>query len=68
MNNENIKEYLYILDYCANQILELELDEDEYENYNEDTERLLKDYGLDPDGCSWMWSSEKLELEPLNKY
>jgi len=60
-------EYCYVLDYCAGSIYEIELDGTKEENYNEDTEELLEDYGLNANECNWMFSTDKLSIEPLKK-
>lgn len=56
--------YLYVLDYCQNKIFEIEYDDKEE---NDDIDRILKEYDLDIDTCSYMYSEEKLEIETIDK-
>lgn len=58
-------QYLYVLDYNTCSIVVIKLTKEEEEIYNEDAESILKDHGLNPDECSWMFSNCELEIEEL---
>lgn len=58
------KEYAYIFDYCSCNIYEVELNN---ETTNLNTEELLDYYSLNINSCYVMFSSKKLEIEPLTK-
>lgn len=51
--------YLYVLDYNANRILEIEVAEELGEDNFSD---ILEHYNIKESECSYMWSSIKLEL------
>lgn len=57
--------YIYILDYCDCSINEIELDVEDIDN--DDIERILKDYGIDIDGCDYMYSENQLKIKRCNK-
>ena len=63
---ENIDGYIYIMDYSDCTICEIVLHKD----YDDDIERLLKEYGLNIDTCSYMYSQNKINniqtLEKIN--
>lgn len=58
-------QYLYVLNYntCSVQVIKLTGDEEEI--YNEDAESILKNNGINPNECSWMFSDNELEIEEL---
>lgn len=58
-------QYLYVLDYNTCSLKVIKLTGDEEEVYNEDAESILKDHGLNPDECSWMFSDSKLKIEEV---
>lgn len=58
-------QYLYVLDYNTCSLKVIKLTGEEEEVYNEDAESILKDNGLEPDECSWMFSDVELEIEEL---
>lgn len=60
MNNIN---YLYVMDYCQSSIFEIELDGTEDDNI----ERLLTEYGLNIDNCTYMYSKDKLDIQTIEK-
>lgn len=60
MNDIN---YLYVMDYCQDSIFEIELDGTE----DDDIERLLKEYGLNIDNCTYMYSKDKLDIQTIEK-
>lgn len=60
MNDIN---YLYVMDYCQGSIFEIELDGTE----DDDIERLLKEYGLNIDNCTYMYSKDKLDIQTIEK-
>ena len=55
-------EYCYILSYALGKVFEHLITEDEV---NLTTEEILKKHGLNEDECSVMYSTDKLNLEPL---
>lgn len=57
--------YVYVLDCCQCSIYEIELDKEDEDN--DDIERILYDYGLNLDECSYMYSEDKLDIEVLTK-
>ena len=61
-------EYLYVLDFCQNQIFEIELDDKDQDSANGiiDTELILNRRGLNIDNCEYMYSGKKLEIEQIN--
>lgn len=63
MNNE----YVYILDYCNGGIYEIELTPEEQEQ-ELDMDIFLKEYGLNADECSWMFTTNKIyNIEKIEK-
>lgn len=60
-------EYCYVLDYSSCSVYELELDDREEEHYDENIEEIFRDYDLNPDECSWMFSNDKLDIEKLKR-
>lgn len=54
---ENIKEYIYVLDYSDCTICEIVLDKDD----DTDIEDVLEKYGCNVNTCSWMISDNKIE-------
>lgn len=58
-------QYLYVLNYeiCELQVIKLTGEEEVV--YNEDAEKILRDKGLNPDTCSWMFSDVELDIEEL---
>ena len=62
---ENIKEYIYVLDYSDCTICEIVLDKDD----DTDIEDVLENYGCKVNTCSWMISDNKIEsIIELNNY
>ena len=62
---ENIKEYIYVLDYSDCTICEIVLDKDDDTNI----EDVLEKYGCNVNTCSWMISDNKIEsIIELNNY
>ena len=62
---ENIKEYIYVLDYSDCTICEIVLDKDD----DTDIEDVLEKYGCNVNTCSWMISDNKIEnIIELNNY
>lgn len=62
---ENIKEYIYVLDYSDCTICEIVLDKDD----DTDIEDVLEKYGCKVNTCSWMISDNKIEsIIELNNY
>lgn len=55
-------QYLYILNYETCELQVIKLTGEEEEVYNEDADKILRDKGLDPDTCSWMFSDVKLDI------
>lgn len=56
-------EYLYVLDYLTQDIYEIEVDNCPHD----ETTALLRDYDVNPDNCSYMWTSNKIEnIKNLN--
>ena len=60
-------QYLYVLDYNTCSLKVIKLTGEEEEIYDEDAESILKNNGLEPDECSWMFSDSELEIENLNE-
>lgn len=60
MNDIN---YLYVMDFCQCAIFEIELDGTEDDNI----ERLLTEYGLNIDNCTYMYSKDKLDIQTIEK-
>ena len=54
---ENIKEYIYVLDYSDCTICEIVRDK----NDDTDIEDVLKKYGCNVNACSWMITDHKIE-------
>lgn len=54
---ENIKEYIYVLDYSDCAIYEIVRDTDD----DTDIEDVLKKYGFNVNTCSWMIIDHKIE-------
>ena len=62
---ENIKEYIYVLDYSDCTICEIVLDKDD----DTDIEDVLEKYGCNVNTCSWMISDNRIEsIIALNNY
>lgn len=59
----NYKEFVYILSFDTNEILELGITK---EDLNLNSEELLKKYDLDIDSCNIMYSGYRLKLKTLN--
>ena len=59
----NCKEYVYILSFGTNEVLEIGVTE---EDSNLTTEELLDKYNLDIDNCLVMYNSYRLKLKTLN--
>nr|DAR58544.1 MAG TPA: hypothetical protein [Crassvirales sp.] len=59
----NCKEYIYILSFGTNEVLEIGITE---EDSNLTTEELLDKYDLDIDNCLVMYNSYRLKLKTLN--
>lgn len=60
-------QYLYILNYESCELQVIKLTGEEEEVYNEDAESILRDRGLNPDECSWMFSDSELKIEEVEK-
>ena len=60
---DNCKEYIYILSFVTNEVLEIGITE---EDSNLTTEELLDKYDLDIDNCLVMYNSYRLKLKTLN--
>lgn len=60
---DNCKEYIYILSFGTNEVLEIGITE---EDSNLTTEELLDKYNLDIDNCLVMYNSYRLKLKTLN--
>lgn len=58
-------QYLYVLNYNTCQLQVIKLTGTEEEVYNEDADKILRDRGLNPDECSWMFSDSELEIEEV---
>lgn len=58
-----MNEYLYVLDFCAPGVYEITLDD---KDENLEIEEILDRRGLNSSNCSFMFTSEKLELETIN--
>ena len=59
----NCKQYIYILSFGTNEVLEIGITE---EDSNLTTEELLDKYDLDIDNCLVMYNSYRLKLKTLN--
>lgn len=57
------KEYIYILSFDTNEVLEIGITK---EDSNLTTEELLDKYNLDIDNCLVMYNSYRLKLKTLN--
>ena len=57
------KEYIYILSFSTNEVLEIGITK---EDSNLTTEELLDKYDLDIDNCLVMYNSYRLKLKTLN--
>lgn len=57
------KEYIYILSFGTNEVLEIGITK---EDSNLTTEELLDKYDLDIDNCLVMYNSYRLKLKTLN--
>ena len=57
------KEYVYILSFVTNEVLEIGITK---EDSNLTTEELLDKYDLDIDNCLVMYNSYRLKLKTLN--
>lgn len=51
------------MDFCQCAIFEIELDGTEDDNI----ERLLTEYGLNIDNCTYMYSKDKLDIQTIEK-
>lgn len=60
---DDCKEYIYILSFGTNEILEIGITK---EDSNLTTEELLDKYDLDIDNCLVMYNSYRLKLKTLN--
>lgn len=60
-------QYLYILNYETCELQVIKLTDEEEEVYNEDTEKILRDKGLNPDVCSWMFSDVELDITDITE-
>lgn len=60
---DNCKEYIYILSFGTNEVLEIGITK---EDSNLTTEELLDKYDLDIDNCLVMYNSYRLKLKTLN--
>lgn len=60
---DDCKEYIYILSFCTNEVLEIGITK---EDSNLTTEELLDKYDLDIDNCLVMYNSYRLKLKTLN--
>lgn len=58
-------QYLYVLNYNTCQLQVIKLTDTEEEVYNEDADKILRDRGLNPDECSWMFSDSELKIEEV---
>lgn len=56
-------EYVYILDFNANEIIEIGIKD---EDLNLNTEELLSKYGFNIDDCNVMYSGYQLKLKHIN--
>lgn len=59
----NCKEYIYILSFGTNEVLEIGITE---EDSNLTTEELVDKYDLDIDNCLVIYNSYRLKLKTLN--
>ena len=55
---EEIKEYLYVMDYSDGTISEIQLTE---EQDNDDIDDILGKYNMNPNNCSWMFTTDRIE-------
>lgn len=60
-------QYLYILNYETCELQVIKLTGEEEEVYNEDADKILRDKGLDPDTCSWMFSDVELNITDITE-
>lgn len=60
-------QYLYILNYNTCQLQVIKLTGTEEEVYNEDAYKILRDRGLNPDECSWMFSDSELDITDITQ-
>ena len=58
-----MKEYLYIMDCSDTTINRLDVTDEE----DDDIERILNKHGFDLGCCSYMYSSEEIEINIINK-
>jgi hypothetical protein len=63
MENTN-QGYLYLFDFTYPAIYEIELS---YEDGDKDIDDILKEYGLSTEICEYMYSQNKLNIEPIQK-
>lgn len=64
MTNTDRKEYLYVFDYSDCTINEIIVSE---EDFDTDTDELLRKYHLNPDECVIMWGGKQItEIINLN--
>ena len=64
---KNTEEYVYILDYCNGGLYEIKL-EPEDRNRELDMDVFLKEYGLNADECSWMFTTNRIyNIERIEK-
>lgn len=62
---ENIKEYLYVIDYSDASISEIEITE---ENKDLEIDDLLKKYGFNDDECYFMFTTNRItKINKINK-
>lgn len=55
---EEIKEYLYVMDYSDGTISEIQLTE---KQDNDDIDTILDKYHMKADNCSWMFTESRIE-------
>ena len=60
-------QYLYILNYETCELQVIKLTGEEEKVYNEDAEKILRDKGLNPDTCSWMFSDVELDITDITE-
>ena len=60
-------QWLVVFNYDSNEVNYIELSDEDEEKYNENAIQLLKDYGLNPDMCNYMWIDCKPKLKKLEK-
>lgn len=60
-------QYLYILNYETCELQVIKLTGEEEKVYDEDAEKILRDKGLNPDTCSWMFSDVELDITDITE-